>query len=117
MYRKIRKAEAGDVMFIQDIVRNTIRTQHRSYLGIEGLNDSIDGGASHQYFYENIEKCDVLLLSDAIIGFIIYKGNLIDLMMISDGFHRQGYGSQLLIEKHKLISAAGRFGLFGFGVV
>jgi len=83
-------------MFIQDIARNTISANYRSFLGNEGVNDFINIGGSNQYIYENIENCDVLLLSEAIVGFAVCKGDLIDLMMISDGFHRQGFGRQLL---------------------
>lgn len=93
---KIRKASASDIPFLMDIARTTIRTSYRNFIGKERIDDYINSGASDQYILENISECEVLLLSEGIVGFCVCKGDLIDLMMIVDGFHRQGLGSQLL---------------------
>lgn len=96
MFKKIRKAEAADVTYLVDFMRNTIRAHYRPILGKEGVEAYIDRVASDVYLLDQLEDAQVLLLSEAIVGFAIYRGDRIELIMIADGFHRQGLGSHLL---------------------
>ncbi len=96
MFKKIRKAEASDVTYLVDFMRNTIRAHYRPFLGREGVEAYIDRVASDSYLLDQLDYTQVLLLSEAIVGFAIYQGDLIEMIMVADGFHRQGLGSHLL---------------------
>jgi len=93
---EIRKATNMDSDILKNISIKTIDTNYRSFLGDEGVDWFIESGSLDQYVDENIENSWVILIDNQIIGFSACKGNLIDLMMISHDYHRQGHGTMLL---------------------
>ncbi len=95
MTKEIRKATVTDVDALKEIARRTIDANYRSFLSDEGVDWFIENG-SDQYVEENIDDCWVILNDSQIIGFSVCKENLIDLMMIDNDYHRQGYGTIIL---------------------
>ncbi len=99
---KISQASTDRLAQMQEIARRTIEANYRSFLGDENVDWFIGSGASDQYLADNINDCCILSGNNQIIGFVVCKSNKIDLMMIDNDFHRQGYGTKLLdyCEKH-----------------
>jgi len=93
---RIRKAQADDLLRMQDIARQTIDKSYRSFLGDERVDWFINSGESDREVQKHIENCDVLLKEDTIVAFAVYFENLIHLMMVDVCLHRTGLGSRLL---------------------
>ena len=86
---KIRKPKLEDLDTLMTISRKTINASYRSFLGDENVNWFLESGSSEEYVKDNINVTDVILLNEKIIGYSVYKDNMIDLMLIDDDFHRK----------------------------
>jgi ribosomal protein S18 acetylase RimI-like enzyme len=93
---QIRQAILSDIEPLIALSRRTISASYRSFLGDEAVAAFIGSGAVDQYVAQNMERCSVILVDGKIVGYSVCKDNLIDLMMIDDGFHRRGLGTRLL---------------------
>jgi len=96
MNTQIRKAANLDIENLIILARKTISAGYRDFIGDQGVNDFLGSGAVEQYVKENINHCRVISLKGKVVGYAVCKGNLIDLMMIDNDFHRQGIGTKLL---------------------
>jgi GNAT superfamily N-acetyltransferase len=102
---QIRKAEAGDLVDMQEIARRTIDKSYRAFLGDEAVDWFINSGESDKELEGQMEDCDVLLKENKIVA--IYFRDLIHLMMVDVRLHRRGIGSRLLAHCEKRLFAWG----------
>lgn len=100
---QIRKARKADCDALIALSRHTISAAYRPFLGAAAVAGFIDSGAADQYVRDNLASCLVILVDGAIAGYSVYKGNLIDLMMIDGERHRRGLGSRLLQHVEKTL--------------
>lgn len=92
----IRKAFVDEVIELKEITQRVINTNYRLFLGDEAVKWLIESGILDQYISSNISNCSVLLTDNKIVGLCLCKSNLIDLMIVDDKYHHNGYGSRLL---------------------
>ncbi|MHC4222910.1 MAG: GNAT family N-acetyltransferase [Planctomycetota bacterium] len=92
----IRNALPSDVGKLIALSQRTIQASYSSFLGGEPVDAYIASGAVDRYVEENIVRCVVILRDEEIVGYAVWREDLIDLMMIDHSFHRQGLGTLLL---------------------
>jgi ribosomal protein S18 acetylase RimI-like enzyme len=92
----IRKALTADMSVLIDLSRRTINASYRPFLGDETVDGFLDSGAADRYVQDNIDHCSIAVRDGQVVGYAVCRDNLIDLMMIDPGCHRQGLGSELL---------------------
>lgn len=93
---KIRKSTLNDLDEVQRIACRTIDLNYRSFLGDKGVDRFIESGSAHKYFEDNLVDCWLIEDENQIVGFCVFKDNLLDLMMIGTEHHGKGYGTELL---------------------
>ena len=92
----IRKAQAWDILMLIDLSHRTINASYRAFLGEMAVDAFLGSGAADRYVEENLDRCLVSLEDETIVGYAVFRDNLIDLMMIDHTRHRQGLGTHLL---------------------
>ncbi|MDD4890106.1 MAG: GNAT family N-acetyltransferase [Phycisphaerae bacterium] len=103
---EFRKAAATDIDALAALTRATLNATHRSFLGDETVDDFFSSGACDKYLADEIARCTVMVLDGQIVGYTVWKGNLIDVLMVDCQFHRQGLGSRLLSHSEGSLFAA-----------
>lgn len=93
---EIRNAEKMDSEALKAISRRTISANYRSFLGDRAVDGFLGSGAVDHIIEDSVHQSIVILAEGKAVGFCVYEGDLIELMMIDDEFHRKGLGSQLL---------------------
>jgi len=93
----IRAATKSDVDVLVQLSIQTIRASYTSFLGKERVDGFIGSGEIDQYVRNNLHCCCVIEVDRSTVGYCIPKGRVIDLMMIDHRYHRQGFGSKLLL--------------------
>ena len=96
MEAKIRKAIASDVDTLVDLSRRTIDASYRPFLGDEAVDSFIGGDAIREYVQQSIDRCWVILTNGTVVGYSVFKDDLIDLVMVDHERHRRGLGGELL---------------------
>jgi ribosomal protein S18 acetylase RimI-like enzyme len=96
MMIQIRQASPADVETLIALSSRTIRASYRPFLGHEAVKAFIGSGAADQYVVDHVEHGIVIVADDAIVGYAVCKGRVIDLMMIDQPHHRRGFGTRLL---------------------
>jgi GNAT superfamily N-acetyltransferase len=92
----IRQASPADIEALIALSRRTIRASYGPFLGREVVEAFIGSGAVDQYVTGHIEDGTVIVADDALGGYAVCKGPMIDLMMIDPPHHRRGFGTRLL---------------------
>ncbi|MHC4551064.1 MAG: GNAT family N-acetyltransferase [Planctomycetota bacterium] len=92
----IRRALHSDLSHLIALSRRTIGASYRPFLGDEAVDAFIGSGAADRYVEENIGRCSVILRDEQVVGYAVWRDNLIDLLMIDHAVHRQGLGTLLL---------------------
>jgi hypothetical protein len=93
---QIRQTSPTDVETLIALSRRTIRASYTPFLGQEAVNVFIGSGAADQYVADHVEHSTVIVADDAIVGYAVCKGHVIELMMIDQRHHRCGFGTRLL---------------------
>ena len=93
---QIRPASPADVETLLALSRRTIRASYMPFLGQEAVNTFIGSGAADQYVADHVEHSTVIVADGAIVGYAVCRGRVIDLLMIDQRHHRQGFGTRLL---------------------
>jgi hypothetical protein len=86
----IRAARAEDLPLMQAIARRTIDRRYRRFLGDERVDWYINSGECDRELARHLDRCDVLLVDDAVVAFSVYINDLIHLMMVDADRHREG---------------------------
>jgi GNAT superfamily N-acetyltransferase len=93
---EFRQAVESDVDALIALTRATLDATHRAFLGDAAVDNFITGGACDRYLADEVGRCTVMLLDGQLIGYTVWKRNLIDTIMVDHRRHRQGLGGQLL---------------------
>ena len=96
METQIRKAVASDVDTLVALSRRTIDAGYRPFLGDEAVDSFIGGDAIREYIEQSVDRCRVILADGTVVGYSVFKDDLIDLVMVDHGSHRRGLGGELL---------------------
>jgi GNAT superfamily N-acetyltransferase len=96
MSNLIRRAVTSDVDRLIRLTRETIGASYRSFLGDDAVDGYIGSGAVERYVEESIARSSVILRDGEIVGYAVWRDDLIDLMMIDHAAQRQGLGTVLL---------------------
>ncbi len=104
----IKKAEPNDLTELTSLSRKTINEFFRPFMGDEAVDMFIDSGMADKEITDNLNETSILLNGGQIIGFCIWKENLLHLMMIDSDFHGTGAAQYFLdfmcAEKFRLYS-------------
>ena len=100
----IRTAAQSDTDSLIELSERTIRASYVTFLGQEGVEGFIGSGEVDQYVRDNIHRCWVIETDGTTVGYCVWKGPKIDLMMIDHSYHRRGLGSQLLLYAERALS-------------
>jgi ribosomal protein S18 acetylase RimI-like enzyme len=92
----IRSAMASDIETLTDLSRRTITASYRPFLGEAAVDAFLGSGAADRYVAKNVDRCLVVVREARVVGYAVYRDNLIDLMMIDYPCQRQGLGTELL---------------------
>lgn len=93
---RIRKAEADDIKTLQAIARRVIRHNYTPFLGDAVVSHFIKSGSSDKEIVEGIEHCHVMQEENLILGYAVFMGELLHLLMVDVPYQRKGYGANLL---------------------
>lgn len=96
MATNIRAARNSDHDELVSISTRTIRASYIPFLGKDAVEGWLEGGTVDEYFTEKLVHCRVLEDDGLIVGFCVALGEFIDLMMIDNDRHREGFGRELL---------------------
>ncbi|MHC4933401.1 MAG: GNAT family N-acetyltransferase [Planctomycetota bacterium] len=92
----VRDALPSDADALIALSRRTIRASYGAFLGRDAVRAYLESGAADRYVEESIGRCVVILRGEEIVGYAVWREELIDLMMIDHAVHRQGLGTILL---------------------
>lgn len=99
----VRTALASDMGALIALSHRTISASYRPFLGDEAVDAFLGSGAADRYVEENVGRCLILVRDGEIVGYAVWRDNLIDLMMIDYAVHRQGLGTELLRQVEQML--------------
>ncbi len=92
----IRPAEIADLDALVSLSKRTIRARYTSFLGAKVVQDYLASGAVENFFKESLPRCFVVEEDGGVAGVGVYKGVMVDLMMIDAERQGRGLGTRLL---------------------
>ncbi len=91
-----QKAALRDAERIKELARRVILHNYVPFLGAEAVDAFISSGMADKEIDDGLDRCSVLFLNEALLGFVITKDDLLHLIMLDVPFQGRGYGGRLL---------------------
>lgn len=105
MQYQIRQAEPADQEQILQLARDITDRYTRTYLGDKLVDWYLDSGACDEEILQNYDQLLVMLDGNTVIGLMIWKENLMHLLMVAIPYHGTGaaqyFCNQVIPEKRK----------------
>lgn len=95
---KINFAEKKDMSALIELSRRVIRENYSVFLGEELVENFIESGMADDEVISNFETVLVLKNEEEIIGFCIWKEELLHLLMIEPKYQGKGAGTYFITE-------------------
>lgn len=97
----INFVETKDVFSLIELSRRTIRENYSSFLGKELVENFIESGMADNEITSGLKDMLVLKNENEIIGFCVWKEELLHLLMIDPKYQGKGLGTYFLSEMSK----------------